>query len=242
MADIRLDIKSELPKAIRWTDQMTKQLPFAISQALNATAYGVNTIPGSKASNVRTALNNSTRQYLDRPTRFTQTAFFYKPSNKRHLVAEVFPSSKPGMNRARYLQYAIEGGTRVQKGFERRLLAEVAKTGRMPPRAQLIPSSHIKTDRHGNVTRSTIGRILKGLDDKGSRNRGYFFGEPRGDRHRAIGIYRRSKHQVFPYFFVTTQQSYRARFPINRVADTVIQRRFGTYLRSSLERAVATAR
>jgi len=242
MASIRLDIKSELPKAIRWTDQMTKQLPFAISQALNATAYGLNSVPGSKDSNVRNALNQATKQYLNQPKPFTQKAFFYKPSTKRNLIAEVFPSDKPGMNRARYLRYAIEGGQRVQKGFERALLAKVATTGRIPPGAQLTPSIHIKTDKHGNVTRGTIGRILKGLDDKGSRNRGYFFGEPSGSRNRAPGIYRRSRGQIFPYFFVTSRQSYSPRFPINEVADRVIQRRFGVYLRSSLERAVATAR
>ena len=50
MASITLDIKSELPKAIRWTDTMTKQLPFAISQALNATAF-----------DMRTAMNGATR-------------------------------------------------------------------------------------------------------------------------------------------------------------------------------------
>ena len=60
MANLTLDIKSELPKAIRWTDQMTKQLPFAISQALNATAF-----------DARVAINSSTRQYFDKPNRFT---------------------------------------------------------------------------------------------------------------------------------------------------------------------------
>ena len=44
MATITLDIKSELPKAIRWTDAMTKQLPFAISQALNSTGFSIRKI------------------------------------------------------------------------------------------------------------------------------------------------------------------------------------------------------
>ncbi len=42
MTTIRLDIKSELPTAIRWTDTMTKQLPFAISQALNSVGFDGN--------------------------------------------------------------------------------------------------------------------------------------------------------------------------------------------------------
>ena len=63
MATLSVDISSELPKAIRWTDQMTKQLPFAVSQALNATAF-----------DARKSINAATRQYFDRPTRFIQNA------------------------------------------------------------------------------------------------------------------------------------------------------------------------
>jgi hypothetical protein len=54
MTAITLDIKSELPKAIAWTDAMTKQLPFATSQALNDMGYQV---------------RNATRTQM--PTRFT---------------------------------------------------------------------------------------------------------------------------------------------------------------------------
>jgi hypothetical protein len=41
MASISLDIKSELPKLIKWTDAMTKQLPYAISQSLNDMGFKV---------------------------------------------------------------------------------------------------------------------------------------------------------------------------------------------------------
>ena len=41
MASITLDIKSELPKLIKWTEAMTKQLPYAISQSLNDMGYKV---------------------------------------------------------------------------------------------------------------------------------------------------------------------------------------------------------
>ena len=34
---IKLDIKSELPTAVKWTNEHTKQLPFSIAQALTAT-------------------------------------------------------------------------------------------------------------------------------------------------------------------------------------------------------------
>ena len=51
---ITLDIKSELPTAIKWTNEHTKQLPFSISQAMNASVKGLAAIPGSKQ---KSALN-----------------------------------------------------------------------------------------------------------------------------------------------------------------------------------------
>jgi len=229
MATITLDIKSELPKAIRWTDTMTKQLPFAISQALNATAF-----------DVRTALGGATKQYFDRPNRFTQTAFLYSKSTKRNLEATVYANDQQGRDRARYLRFGIAGGTRPQKGFERKFLAEVASTARIPSGAQLVPTSLVKRDSSGNVSLSTIKRIQKGLN--GNARGGFFIGTPRGG-DRPAGIYRRSREQLFPYFIATNERAtYRARFPMAQIGQKVAQRRFGDYLRSSLERAVAGAR
>jgi len=61
MAAITLDIKSELPKAIRWTDAMTKQLPFAIAKAMT-----------ESAKKAQVALKAQTPRYVDRPTPFTE--------------------------------------------------------------------------------------------------------------------------------------------------------------------------
>jgi hypothetical protein len=229
MATITLDIQSELPKAIRWTDTMTKQLPFAISQALNSTAF-----------DVRTALGGATRQYFDRPNRFTQTAFLYTRSTKRNLEATVYANDQQGRDRARYLRFGIAGGTRPQKGFERKFLAEVASTARVPAGAQLLPTSLVKRDASGNVSLSTIKRIQKGLN--GNARGGFFIGTPRGGE-RPPGIYRRSRERLFPYFIATSQRAtYQPRFPMAEIGHKVVQRRFGVYLRSSLERAVAGAR
>jgi hypothetical protein len=229
MATITLDIQSELPKAIRWTDTMTKQLPFAISQALNASAF-----------DVRTALGGATRQYFDKPNRFTQSAFLVKKTNKRELEALVFANDQQGRDRARYLRFGITGGTRPQKGFERKFLAEVVGTRSIPAGAQLQPTSLVRRDASGNVSLSTIKRIQKGLS--GNARGGFFVGTPRGG-DRPPGIYRRSREQLFPYFIATDQRSrYTPRFPMAEIGQKAVQRRFGGYLRSSLEKAVAGAR
>ena len=229
MATINLDIKSELPKAIRWTDAMTKQLPFAISQAINSTAF-----------DARTALNGATQQYFDRPNRFTQTAFLVQKTNKRELEAKVYANDQQGRDRARYLRFGVAGGTRPQKGFERKFLADVVGTRTIPAGAQLQPTSLVKRDGSGNVSLSTIKRIQKGLS--GNARGGFFVGTPRGG-DRPPGIYRRSREQLFPYFIATEQRSkYQPRLPMGEIGQKAVQRRFGVYLRSSLEKAVAGAR
>ena len=229
MATITLDIQSELPKAIRWTDAMTKQLPFAISQALNASAF-----------DARSALNGSTRQYFDRPNRFTQSAFLVQKTNKRELEAIVYANAQQGRDRARYLRYGIQGGERRQKGFEKKFLAEIVGTRTVPATAQLVPTSLVKLDGSGNVSLSTIKRIQKGLS--GKARGGFFIGTPKGG-DRPPGIYRRSREQLFPYFIATTDRgTYRQRLPMGEIGSKAVQRRFGGYLRSSLEKALATER
>jgi hypothetical protein len=66
------------------TDTMTKQLPFAISQALNKTAF-----------DMRDAMNGATRQYFKNPVPFTQRAFLVNKSNKRDLTAKVYAERPP---------------------------------------------------------------------------------------------------------------------------------------------------
>jgi hypothetical protein len=229
MASITLDIRSELPKAIVWTDTMTKQLPFAISQALNSVAF-----------ESRTAINSSTRQYFQNPSRFTQNAFYVQRSSKRNLEAVVYAEAASGRDRARYLRYGIQGGERAQKGFERKFLSAVVGTSRIPENSQLVPTSLVRLNAQGNVSLATIRRIQKGLATTGTGT--FFVGTPKGG-NRPAGIYRRSRGQLFPYFIAIDQQArYQRRFPIGEIAGKVTQRRFGDYLRSSLQKALETAR
>ena len=227
---ITLEIDQQgLQQATRWSAAVAKQLPFATSVALNDVAF-----------KARQSLNGATKQYFQGPVKFTQTAFLVQKSKKADLTAYVFANNEPGRNRARYLRYGIQGGTRGQKGFEAKFLAEVVGTRSIPSGAQLVPTSLVKRNASGNVALATIKRIQKGLNTKG--NGTFFVGTPKGG-DRPPGIYRRSKGQLFPYFIATNQQAkYRERFPIGDIAGKVVDRRFGTYLQSSLEKALASAR
>jgi len=204
-------------------------LPFATSQALNAAAF-----------DARTAINASTSQFFQNPNRFTQTAFFVQRSTKRNLEAIVFAEAGAGKDRARYLRFGIQGGQRVQKGFERKFLADVVGTRRVPSNAQLVPTSLVKLNAQGNVSLATIKRIQKGLATKGSGT--FFTGTPKGG-NRPPGIYRRSKGQLFPYFIAIEEQArYERRLPIGQTAGRVTRTQFGGHLRTSLSKALETAR
>lgn len=225
-AALSLDLTTDLAKAQGWTAALRKQLPFAISKALNDTAF-----------DARTSLSGSTKQYFDRPTTFTQKGFGVEKSSKRNLEVIVGAERK----RARYLRTQISGGARSQKGFERLFLSQVADTGRIPSSAQFIPTSLVKLNASGNVSLATLKRIKQGLSTTNARG-GFFVGTPRGG-DRPPGIYRRSREQLFPYFLAIDRAAqYSARFPIVTVVGKVYERRYGQHFRTALERAIATAR
>jgi hypothetical protein len=222
MASIILNIESELPKAIRWTDAMTKQLPFAISRALNETGF-----------DIRNALNGATRQYFNNPVPFTQRAFLVNRSNKRNLTVDIYAERR----RARYLRTLISGGQRGQKPFELRFLSEAQAS--MPKGSRLIPAA-IRLTPAGNVSLAALRRIEQQLSTKGRNST--FIGKPSGN-NRPAGIYQRMpKGKLKPLFIATPQASYRPMFPMQEIGMKVAERRFGQYLRSSLEQAIATAR
>ena len=222
MAAITLDIKSELPKAIRWTDAMTKQLPFAISQALNSTGFSI-----------RTSLKGASRQYFNNPTTFIQNAWQVDKSNKRSLAVTIFPEAK----REPYLRKNITGGQRGAKPFEGKLLSQAS--GTVPSGSKLVPAV-IRRNAQGNVSLAALKRITGkvGTVGKGS----VFIGTPAGSS-RPAGVYQRgTKGRLIPLFVAVSSATYRPIFPIHDIGAKVVDRRFGTYLRSSLEKALASAR
>lgn len=219
-----------LEEAAKRSSVLAKQLPFATSLALNEVAF-----------KARTALNGSTRQYFNAPTKFTETAFLVQKSKKTDLLAIVFANNQDGRNRARYLRYGIQGGQRVAKGFER-FFAGADNDGTLPPGTTLLPTSLVKTTAQGNVSIATLRSISKGLSTTNKRG-GFFVGTPRGAGNRPPGIYRRSREQLFPYFIAASSAPrYTGRFPIQDVGSKVINRNWIAELESALERALSTAR
>jgi len=215
--------------AIKRVTNMQKQMAFASSVALNDTAF-----------QARQSLNKSTVQFFNAPVKFTQSAFLVEKSNKRNLIATVYAQDAAGKDRARYLRFGTTGGTRPQKGFERFFSGAIPSDGTIPPGSYFMPTSAVKTNRHGNVSQATLRRITKGIN--GDPRGGFFMGTPRGG-NRPPGIYRRSRSRLTPYFIATQDKpDYTARFPIGTITQKVVQRSYSANFQTALAKALATAR
>ena len=233
---IRLDIKSELPTAIKWTNQHTKQLPFSIAQAINASVQGSKFIAGSKQKSALNRLAGSSRRYLDRPKKQTQKGFRATVARKATLTSVIMTKDRP-YNMGRYLDQNIFGGDRKQKYDALFVRHSTAKN--IPANSRLVPTTAVKRDRYGNITKTTINKIYKSIGTGNNTGNNIFIGKPIGG-NRPAGVYRRERNfKLRALFIAQPNASYPAIFPAKKEAEDAIQKTFGIYLRRQLQVNVA---
>ena len=224
--EVRLSLDATgIDKAQLWLAALHAQLPYAISLALNDTAF-----------DVRSTVNEATTRFFNTPNRFTQTAFLVERSTKANLTATIYPEPR----RERYLRFGIAGGSRPAKGFELKFLSQVASTRKIPVGTELVPTRTIRTNKLGDISLATVRRISAGLQSTG--NGSFFYGVPKGG-DRPLGIYRRSKGRLTAYFIALPGRAkYKPRYPMQDVGAAKAGEVFPTRLTAALERAMATAR
>ena len=229
---IRLNIKSELPTAIKWTNQHTKQLPFSIAQAINASVQGSKFIAGSKQKSALNRLAGSSRRYLDRPKKQTQKGFRATVARKATLTSVIMTKDRP-YNMDRYLDQNIFGGDRKQKYDALFVRHSTAKN--IPANSRLVPTTAVKRDRYGNITKTTINKIYKSIGTGNNTGNNIFIGKPIGG-NRPAGVYRRERNfKLRALFIAQPNASYPAIFPAKKEAEDAIQKTFGMYLRRQLQ-------
>ena len=217
MADLQFSIDSDIPKALLWIGTIRGQMPFAISQALNKTGF-----------DVRKALNEDTTRYFEQPTRFTQTAFVVERGNKADPTVLV-----GAQENRKYFGPQIRGGKRSIKKYEG--FIKGLSGGRITDK--LVPTSQV-IDPRGNPRRRVFTQIQQGLS---TAKPSFFIGKPRGGTR--LGVYKRDRGRLVPYFIqVSTEPRYQPRFPMEQIGQDIVSRVAGEYFRSSLERALASAR
>lgn len=208
---------------------------------------------------IKDAEFSSIADVFDRPTRFTLNSLFLKTASKRDLVAEVrFKDGFGSVPAWRYLGPQVEGGARVHKSHEKRLI----RAGIMNSSEFAVPGAGVKLDSSGNISGSTIERILsqigaaeqmagykanrtaKSAAKKKNVGR-YFLLRPgaagRADRKVKPGIYfRAGVRELVPVIMFVKAPRYKARFPFYEVAARVFNDRLLVRAREGFDRFVGS--
>lgn len=261
MASITLDIQSELPRAIAWTDAMTKQLPWVIAKAMT-----------SAAKESQAYLKEVTPRYIKNPVPFTMNSTFVRYAKPTNLEAWVgFKDFAPkGTPAAKYLQPMISGGVRSPKSTE----LQLQRAGILRPGQFIVPTgvTPLKLNQYGNLSGSTYTQVLSRLKALGEQGynanvsdarrsqakraqRDYFAGTP---GTLPLGIYARLGKRpkgnprgigrpitsnlprgFHTAFYVTRQPRYQMNFPVHTILDTTYRGRFGPLFRQALEDELA---
>ncbi len=223
---IKLDIKSELPTAIKWTNEHTKQLPFSIAQSLTATSKGIASIPESKNKSIISDLRRLAEQRLDRPKKQTSTGWFATTANKRTLETRITPKDQP-WDRSKYFKGLMKGGDRPAKWIEK----EARRLSSLPSNIDLVPTYNVKRDNYGNPKRTQIKTAFKNVGTGKT-----FIGKPENTT-RPFGIYSVARSGSLTALFVAkSSTSYPS--PLASLEDKAYARArlvFGKYLRMRLE-------
>ena len=227
---LRLDVKSELPRAIKWTNAHTKELPFSAAQALTATSKGIAQIPESKNKSIISDLRRLAEQKLDRPKKQTSTGWFATTARKTDLKTIISPKGPykgKGWDRTPYFKGLMKGGDRPNKWIE----LEARKLGSLPSNIDLVPTYNVKRDNYGNPKRTQIKTAFKNVGTGKT-----FIGKPENTT-RPFGIYSVARSGSLTALFVA-KSSTNYPSPLASLEDKAYARArlvFGKYLRMRLE-------
>ena len=261
MAGLTVDIASELPKAIRWTDAMSRQLPWMVAKAMT-----------ESSKKAQAAVKAQARQKIDRPTPFTLNSTFVKFASPRRLESSVgfkdFASK--GTPAAKYLQPIVKGQPRNAKRSEMAL----RRAGVLRSNEFIVPTGvyPLRLNQYGNLSGGTYTQVLSRLRALGEQGysgnvsqsgrsqrkrsaRDYFVGQPGG---LPRGIYARvgrrpsgkggkgSKKGGRPVttrlpsgfhtaFYITRQPNYQVTFPVDKILINTWQNNFPVQMRKAIE-------
>ena len=218
----------------RFEDVATRQMPFALSRALNATAQDV------RAAEVATM-----SKVFDRPTPYTLNAIAVKPATMRSKIASVeFKEGFAGTPAKRFLNPQVNGGARSQKSHELQIAPLLRGY------SYLVPAKGFPLNAYGNVPGGTIRKIISQLKvskdqtsnasqsrrSKAKRKAQAFF-IPKGGRV----ILERKGRTVTPALIGVRAPRYAKRFPFYETAQQVIAERLDVNFEIALQRAMATS-
>jgi hypothetical protein len=217
---MKLDIQSNIKEVTKHMNVIQKkQIPFAASVAMNKVIFGLQKAEKKQVDKV-----------FDEPTNFTKTGFVVVKSTKKNLVAELYINNEGNKDRARYMRYEVDGGTR-----------HPYKTSIAIPRMDNYTG---KTTQAGNFRKGAITKM------KAQRAK-FFFGKPKGARFSGAsnGIWERYARdtdtpRIRQIALFTKYAKYKPLFPFYETANTVVMGRggFKKHFEKAMRHALRTAR
>jgi hypothetical protein len=227
---IGIDIRG-MPELQRMLRNLAKdQMPYAISSALNSTAFAVQKESRKRLESV-----------FDRPTPLIKGATRVDKATKQNLAAKVFIDPK----RESVLKVHEEGGKRGDQTLERYLRSK----GWLAAGWKAVPTDKMPLNSYGNPRQAEVKKIITGLPVvSGIRGqaRRYFVVPAGSNRGLSAGIYRtlsRSGGRAIMklYHFVSRTQ-YKKRLEWLPRMEVEARRLLPGLMTVAIERAIRTAK
>lgn len=248
MIRIAVDPKGFFAKGLNELE--TKELPFALMQAINVAAF-----------ETRQRWAEVMPRIFDRPTALTLKAPLYTKATKAKPEATIFIRDEvsKGTPPAKYLLSQVEGGSRRAKGVEKRL----TNAGVLAAGMFVVPGRGAKLDSFGNVPGRQITALLSAVGAQfdryqnatpESRKRRRSRKKVRGGDYFAVkfargklkpGIYERIAtgfgSAIRSVLFFVRSVRYRQRYDIYGIARKIFERRLPAIFQVELDKAVRSA-
>lgn len=232
-------------KSIEVINQIKKQIPFAVSKALNDTGFLV--IKGLKGEMVKVFRN---------PTPWTLNSLKFKKATKADLsftikLADFAGKATPPV---KYLSPQIFGGRRNAKSFELKLRAK----GFLSNDMFAVAGRKARLNKYGNMSPAQIVQILSAL--QAFEEVGYEANQTIGSRkrnkkaltnlfvikdwntHLEPGVYQRTKKGIKPLLIFIKNPSYQEKFKMFKVGESIYDKEFSLQFEKAIQYALSTAR
>jgi hypothetical protein len=229
---IAIDVRGmeEVQRALR--NLADQQIPYAISTALNSTAFAV-----QRASKAHIAT------VFDRPTPFVVSGTRVEKSTKQTLIAKIFIEPK----RALVMQWHELGGVRGRQAME----AWLQGKGWLPASWRAIPTAEMPRNQYGNPKPGAVKQIQTALTSgpTGPKSPRRYFVIPVGDTRSPWlkpGIYRtRSRSQgaaMMPLYIFVSRATYQETLDWLPTVEAEARRLLPAEMSKAMQRAIDTAR
>lgn len=244
---LSISFKHDLERLRRELNEDQKQVRYAMARAMTKTAQ-----------DVKEAIRYEMINVFDWPTKYTVNSLRIKSATKDDLVAIVWIKDEPGNDARSYLLPQMEGGSRVHKPFEARLIRQ----GLLPSNLYAVPGKGAKLDRHGNIPGGELERILSALGAAeqfagyqanrtarsakrlGKNRREFFVSRPGQGRTNGLplGVWERTPQGIKPVLLFVRKPTYRVRLRFNEVGNREAERMWTKRLAQALAITMRTRR